>query len=70
MEEKPWYQSKAVWGGIAAAIAGLLGLLGYTVAPEFVDSAASIGVAIASLVGGALAIFGRVKATSKLVKKS
>lgn len=68
-EAKQWYESKTVWGGIAAGVAGILGVLGYTVDPAFKDVAGELGLAIAGLVGGALAIWGRFKATKSLVAK-
>ena len=62
MEEKAWYASKGVWGGLGAIIAGLLGAFtSYTVNPEAV---AEVGLSLAGGVAGALALWGRIKATS------
>lgn len=56
--EKPWYLSRTILGGAAAVIAGLLGLSSEDAA-EFTRLLTDF----ASLAGGALAIYGRVKAT-------
>lgn len=66
MPEKSWWQSKTVWGGAVALIAGAAGLLGFNIGPE--DQAALIDslYAIASAVGGLLAIVGRVKASKRI----
>lgn len=53
-------QSKTVWGGLLAIASGALGFFGY-----------SMGIpdqeAIISIVGGAIAIYGRIKASKKVV---
>lgn len=59
----PWYQSQAIWGGIVATAAPVLGLLGYALSPEDVQAAATALVAIASGIGGVLAIYGRLTTT-------
>ena len=57
---KSLIQSKTVWGGLLAIASGALGFFGY-----------SIGIpdqeAIISIIGGAIAIYGRVKASKKIV---
>ena len=57
---KAWYESRAVWGGIVTAGAGIAGLAGYDVDKE---SLTDILLGIGGLVGSALAIWGRVQAT-------
>lgn len=63
-----WWQSRAIWGGLAVVGAVLGKFIGYdidtdaTLQPAFVDWVLS-GVAF---VGGALAIWGRIKATKKI----
>jgi len=70
---KPWYASRAVWGGIVAAAAGAASLLGHELSPEtqafLADQAVQIAVAAASIVGGVTAIYGRIKAETKIGKK-
>ena len=65
---KHWYFSKAVWGGIIAVLAGLAGLFGFDLDADTQSKLAEHAVAIASAVGGALAIYGRVKADKKVGK--
>jgi hypothetical protein len=56
---KPWWQSRAIWGSLIAAAAGLAGLAGYTVDVPAVTEAI---VGAATLVGAALAWYGRLRA--------
>ena len=66
-EEKSLFVSKTFWGGLIAIIAGVLGFFGYQLLPA--DQAALVdgGAALAASLGGAIAIWGRVKA-SKIIK--
>ncbi len=63
---KPWYASKAVWGGVIAAVAGVFGLLGKTLTSDEQDALSSMIPAVIepalALVGGIIAIVGRLKA--------
>ena len=67
-DEKKWYQSKSVWGGIVTVLALALTAFGYGIGADdqaaLVDYAVSIGGAI----GGLIAIYGRVKASKKVSK--
>lgn len=56
--ETPWYKQKAVWGGIIALLAAVGGVFGYAIAPEMQGELAEHAVAIATAVGGVLAIIG------------
>ena len=64
-EPKPWYASRAMWGGLVTAGAGVAGLAGYAV-----DSAALTDLVIGgvTLVGGVLAWVGRAQATRPIRK--
>lgn len=74
MEEvKPWYQSRAILGGAVAFVAGAAQLLGYSVTAAdqaaLVDGATQIGqlvAGVASLAGGAVAIWGRIRASKAI----
>jgi len=69
MDTKVWYQSKTMWGGIVAVLAGIAGVLGYS----FGDAEQSLVVdgiiAAVGAVGGILAVFGRATATTELTAK-
>lgn len=65
---KSIWQSRSVWGGIIAVVAGIGALFGYSLRPEDAQQLVDAGIAFASLVGGILAIIGRVQATKKIGK--
>lgn len=67
-ENKAWWQSKTVWGGLVAVGASAAGLLGYTVDAGMQDQLAELFVLGATAIGGFIAIFGRIKATKKIGK--
>jgi hypothetical protein len=56
---KPWWMSRTILGGIAAIIAGMLGLSSC----EDADLIRELLTQLASVAGGVLAIYGRIKAT-------
>ncbi len=71
-DEKSWYLSKGVWGGIIAAVVGIIGMFGLAM-PEgsvdfLTDEVMKIVGAIATIVAGVIAIIGRVKATTRITK--
>lgn len=68
METKKWWESKAVWGGIVAVLAGGAGLFGVSLGAEDQAQVVDAVLAIASAVGGLLAVYGRVKADTKVGK--
>ena len=56
---KPWWQSRAIWGAIMTAAAGLAGLAGYSIdAPAATEAV----IGLVSLIGAGLAWWGRVQA--------
>lgn len=65
-DNKSLFASKAVWGGAVAILAGGASLLGYTVDPAAQASIVELATGVASLVGGALAVWGRIKATKRI----
>jgi multidrug efflux pump subunit AcrA (membrane-fusion protein) len=70
MEEyKTLLASKTIWGGIIALAAGIAGLFGYSVHPADQATIVEVGTALASAVGGGLAVVGRIKATKKIGKQ-
>lgn len=69
----PWYQSQAIWGGIIAAGAPIAGLFGYAISSEdqvaLAQNVVVVSVGISSVIGGALAIYGRLT-TTRAIKGS
>lgn len=69
-ETKAWWQSKAIIGGVVSIGAVAAGLFGYDVDADtqkvIVDEGVAIGSAVAALVGGVMAIWGRIKATKAI----
>ena len=65
---KSIFASKTVWGAIIAIGAGVAGIFGYSIGAEDQAQLAEIGVSVASMAGGLIAIFGRVKASKKIGK--
>ena len=65
-ESKPWYASTAVWGGVLAALSPLIALAGYRIDA---GQAADLLAAVGSLIGGALAVYGRVRATAVIARQ-
>ncbi len=61
-DTKVWWQSKTVWGGIIAVVAGLLGVFGYTVLPADQELIATGLASAAAAAGGIIAVIGRVTA--------
>lgn len=68
-QNKPWYESKAVIGGIVAVASGIAGVAGIAISPENQEAIVAAVTAIGSAVGGALAVYGRVKASQPIGKK-
>ena len=68
-EEKPWYQSKAVWGGLLAVGAGAATIFGYQVSPADQAHLPDLLIGLVELIGGFAAVWGRVKAT-KLIRRT
>ena len=62
-ENKKWYLSKTVIGGIVAGIAGIAGLFNFTLDTEAQTGITELIIGMSTLFGSALAVYGRVKAT-------
>lgn len=71
METKSFLTSKTLWGVLIAALPTIAGLFGYHVtdAAAFASGAQESVDGLLTLIGSALAIWGRVTATAKLVVK-
>ena len=67
MNEKAWYTSKTVWGGLIAVGAAIAGGFGVVVDADTQGQIADLVVVGVGAVGGLIAIYGRVKA-GKIIK--
>lgn len=65
-ENKPWYASKGVWGGVGTVLSVIAGLLGYTVGPEDVEEFAIAGAGLGAAAFGIISLIGRLKASKKI----
>ncbi|BCP52841.1 hypothetical protein K32_14580 [Kaistia sp. 32K] len=64
---EPWYASRVTWGAIIAAAAPIVGLiLGHSLTAEDQASLGEIAVALATLTGAGLALYGRWRARTPL----
>lgn len=70
--EKKWYLSKGVLGGIVSLLSLIGGFFGYTVDAEsqtvIANSAVITITAITGVIGGITAIIGRVQASQRIGK--
>jgi hypothetical protein len=64
--QEPWYQSRVTWGAIVSTAIPILGAFG--VATDWIepDEAVAFGVALGSLIGGVITIYGRWRAKKPL----
>lgn len=69
MGNKPWWASKTIWGGIVAAAAAVLGILGVTVSPEDQAQLVDTITLVAAGIGGVVAIIGRLTAKQQIGSK-
>lgn len=63
---KAWYQSKTVWGALIAVAASVLQVAGIDFGVAEQGQLADIAVTLAGAVGGLLALYGRLVATSSI----
>ncbi len=63
---KQWYLSKTVWGALLALGASVLQFTGIQIGAADQSAIADSAVSIAGAVGGLIAIYGRLTATSAI----
>lgn len=68
IDEKPWYQSKTIWGGIVALGSAAAGNWGVKVDAASGDALVLALTSAATAVGAVLAIIGRVTADTAIRK--
>jgi hypothetical protein len=67
---KSFYQSKALWGSVVTIAATGAGMAGLVISPEVQDQAINLIVLFATGIGGVVSLIGRIKADTKIAKKS
>lgn len=66
-DTQPWYASKTIWGGVLAIALPLAAtLLHVNVTDADTQQIAALLAGAGGLVGGAIAIYGRIKATKTI----
>ena len=68
LDNKPWYASRSVWGGVVALLSAVGGAFGFVVAPEAMTGLTEALVLLGTSVGSLVALYGRVVATKKIGK--
>lgn len=63
---KPWYQSRAIWGGIVSIAAPIAGIVGVQIAPDTAADIVTLATTAGGVVGGALSVWGRLRATTPI----
>ncbi len=70
MDQKPWYQSRTIWASAVAIGASLLKLGGHELPTELQGQAVDLILTVVTAIGGAIALYGRVKANTTIGKKA
>jgi hypothetical protein len=65
-DTKAWYQSKTIWGGLAAILGAAASLAGYHLRPDEATDLVDAVIAVTTAGGGLLAILGRITARKRL----
>lgn len=65
-EQKNWYMSKTVWGGVVAILASCANLLGLEISADEQGGLVDGLSALAAAAGGLIAIWGRISARRTL----
>ena len=66
-DTKPWYTSVTVWGAIVSLIASALGLFKVQLDPQLQSDLRDWLLAAATLAGGATALWGRLRASRRIL---
>ena len=68
IEQKSWFQSKTIWGALMTVIAVVLGQLGISLDLAIQHQLIDLIMNGLTLLGSAIAIYGRLRATTLLKK--
>ncbi|MCB1377968.1 MAG: hypothetical protein KDK89_06330 [Alphaproteobacteria bacterium] len=63
---KSFFASKTIWGGFIALIASAAAIWGYSITPADQAQIVELITGIGGIIGGVLAIYGRIVATKKI----
>lgn len=63
---EPWYQSRVTLGSLLGIVAGIVGIFGYSFGIEDQAKVVDLIIALAPVIGGALALYGRWAAKKPL----
>jgi uncharacterized membrane protein len=63
---KAWYQSKTIWGALIAIAAPLAQVIGLQLNADMQGELADIAVTFAGAIGGLLALYGRLVASTPI----
>jgi len=66
-DAKPWYLSAGVWGAFVTLLGSGLSLLKFRLDPALLDDLRDWVLSLVTLLGGAVALYGRIRATRRLV---
>jgi hypothetical protein len=69
VEGKNWWASRGVVGGLVALVCGVLAAMGYAATAEdaaIMTNATEAVLSAISAVGGAVALWGRIRATKRI----
>lgn len=67
---KPWYASTGVWGAVVTLAGSALSLMKVRLDPQLLDEVRQWVLSLVTLVGGGLALWGRIRATRRIGKPS
>ena len=67
-ETKQWYLSKGVWGGIVAAVIGVLSMFGVGAVNAEQETITELIMQIVSVIAGIVAVYGRITANKNITK--
>ena len=65
-ETKPFWQSRGVWGAVVATACGVAMIWGYHVSPADQGQAVELIYGAVTTIAGAIALWGRVRATKTI----
>lgn len=63
---KPWYQSAGVWGALVTVLSSILQLFKFELDPQLLTDISNWVMALATLVGGGVALYGRLRASRRI----